>query len=75
MFSHDAVIDACLALGSDVRYLAVHGEGLLRSRERAGSAGASAGESDKYEELLVNPSLLTLVRQRETPIVVGFAMS
>lgn len=27
-------------------------------------AGASASESDRYEELLVNPTMLTLVRQR-----------
>src|SRR4029453_13333074 len=64
MLSHDAVIDGCLALGPEVRYVAVYRDGLLRSRERPGLAGASGGESDKYEELLVNPALLTLVRQR-----------
>lgn len=64
MISHDAVIEGCLALGPDVRYVAVYRDGLLRSRERAGLAGASSGESDKYEELLVNPAVLTLVQQR-----------
>lgn len=64
MLSHDAVIDRCLALSPDVRYVAVYRDELLRYRERPGLAGASAGESDKYEELLVNPSVLTLVRQR-----------
>lgn len=33
-------------------------------RQRAGLANASALESDRYEELLVNPTLLTLVGQR-----------
>jgi hypothetical protein len=47
-----------------VRYVAVYRDGSLRTRERAGLAGASAAESDRYEELLVNPTLLTLARQR-----------
>lgn len=64
MLSHDALIDRCLDLSPDVRYVAVYRDGVLRSRERAGVAGASATESDRYEELLVNPTLLTLVRQR-----------
>jgi hypothetical protein len=64
MVSHEALIESCLALSPDVRYVAVYRDGLLRSRERAGLEGASASESDKYEELLVNPSVLTLVRQR-----------
>lgn len=53
------------ALGSDVRYVAVYpgsGEPALWSRD--GLAGASAAESDRFEELLVNPTLLTLARQR-----------
>jgi hypothetical protein len=32
--------------------------------ERPDLANASASESDKYEELIVNPAVLTLVRQR-----------
>lgn len=64
MLSHDAIIDRCVALSPDVRYVAVYRDELLRYRERPGLAGASAGESDNYEELLVNPSVLTLVRQR-----------
>ena len=64
MVSHEALIDSCLALSPNVRYVAVYRDGLLRSRERVGLEGASASESDKYEELLVNPSVLTLVRQR-----------
>ncbi len=64
MLSHDALIDRCLELGPDVRYVAVYRDGILRSRERAGVAGASESESDRYEELLVNPAVLTLVRQR-----------
>ena len=64
MLGPDALIDRCLDFSPDVRYVAVYRDGVLRSRERAGVAGASATESDRYEELLVNPTLLTLVRQR-----------
>ena len=64
MLSHDALIEQCLALSPDVRYVAVYRDGVLQSRERSGLAGASATESDRYEELLVNPTALTLVRQR-----------
>jgi hypothetical protein len=64
MLSHDVLIDRCLELSPDVRYVAVYRDGVLQSRERARVAGASATESDRYEELLVNPAVLTLVRQR-----------
>ena len=60
MSLHDAVFAASPA----VRYVAVYRNGSLSSRQRAGIAGASAGESDKYEELIVNPTLITLLRQR-----------
>lgn len=33
-------------------------------RERPDLADASSSESDRYEELLVNPTLITLARQR-----------
>jgi hypothetical protein len=64
MLSHSELIDRCFTLGPDVRYVAVYIDDVLQSRERTGLAGASAPESDRYEELLVNPAVLTLVRQR-----------
>ena len=36
----------------------------MQLTQRADLAGASSSESDRYEELLVNPTLLTLARQR-----------
>ena len=47
-----------------MRYVAVYTRGELRMRQREGLADPSASESDRYEELLVNPTLLTLARQR-----------
>ena len=66
MTSRDAteLITALLALSPDVRYVAVSRGGAVEMRQRAGLANASALESDRYEELLVNPTLLTLVGQR-----------
>ncbi len=55
---------AILALSPDIRYVAVARGGALEMRQRAGLANASALESDRYEDLLVNPTLLTLVGQR-----------
>jgi hypothetical protein len=58
------LIDAIHALSPEIRYVAVYRGGELASRSKAGLAAESSGESDKYEELIVNPTLLTLVRQR-----------
>jgi hypothetical protein len=60
----DDLIERVLALTSEVRYVAAYIDGQLRSSQRPGLAEASASESDKYEELIVNPTLLTLTRQR-----------
>jgi hypothetical protein len=58
------LLTAILALSPDIRYVALSRGGALEMRQRAGLANASALESDRYEELLVNPTLLTLVGQR-----------
>lgn len=58
------LFEAVPGLDPAIRYVALYDGRELVSFQRAGIAGASAGESDKYEELIVNPTLLTLVRQR-----------
>ncbi len=60
----ERLIERCFAADASVRYVAVYLDGELRMRQRAGLAGASTRESDRYEELLVNPTLLTLATQR-----------
>lgn len=47
-----------------VRYVATYIDGRLTMDQRPGIAHASESESDKYEELIVNPTLLTLIQQR-----------
>ena len=58
------LIKQIFAVSSHIRYVAVYRNGQLRSSQRQDLAQASASESDKYEELIVNPTLLTLTRQR-----------
>jgi hypothetical protein len=58
------LIEDIVSLSVDIRYVAVYLNGELMTVSRPGAAAASSSESDKYEELIVNPTLLTLVKQR-----------
>ena len=58
------IIDRIFAVSPTVRYVALYRGGTLTSQQRQDLSAASASESDAYEELLVNPTLLTLVKQR-----------
>jgi hypothetical protein len=58
------MFDAVFAVSPAIRYVAVGRGQDVRLRERPDLANASSGESDRYEELLVNPTLITLARQR-----------
>jgi len=57
-------IDRIFTLSEAVRYVALYRGGKLISRQRSTLSGASSSESDRYEELFVNPTLLKLVTQR-----------
>lgn len=57
-------LDAVFALSDEVRYVALYHHGDLAFRQRDDLAGASEGESDKYEELILNPTLLKAAAQR-----------
>lgn len=58
------MIDSIFGLSDSIRYVAVYRNGQLQSKSRSGTLGASSSESDRYEELLVNPTLLKLASQR-----------
>ena len=51
----DGLIDALFDLTPTVRYVAIYKHGQLSLRQRPELSLASAPESDRYEELLVNP--------------------
>ncbi|MFN6962602.1 MAG: hypothetical protein ACK4S4_02430 [Pyrinomonadaceae bacterium] len=52
------------AIDSKVRYVAIYDNGELSLNQREGIADASSSESDKYEELIVNPTILKIATQR-----------
>ena len=56
--------DGILALGPHVRYVAFGSGQEIEMRPRADIRDGSSSESDFFEELLVNPTLLALARQR-----------
>ena len=59
-----AAVQRILKLSPDVRYVAIYRHGRLASASRPDLTNPSSSESDKYEELIVNPTLLKLLTQR-----------
>lgn len=51
-------------LSEKIRYVAIYKNGELISSSKQDLQNTSSSESDKYEELIVNPTLLTLATQR-----------
>jgi hypothetical protein len=58
------LIEQIFGLSPSIRYVAVRRGREVVFQQREGLGGASSSESDRYEELLVNPTLLTLARER-----------
>jgi hypothetical protein len=58
------LIENIFAIAPEIRYVATYLDGVLASAQRPDLGSASSSESDKYEELIVNPTLLKLVTQR-----------
>jgi len=58
------LIEDIFSLSENIRYAAIYINSELVGSSKSGTAGASSSESDKYEELIVNPTILTLVKQR-----------
>jgi hypothetical protein len=58
------MVNAIFALSKDVRYVAIYRDGHLETKSKEDTLGASSSDSDRYEELLVNPTLITLATQR-----------
>ena len=58
------MINKIFSLSLNIRYVAIYRDGKLETRSKEGTVDASGSESDRYEELLVNPTLLTLAAQR-----------
>ena len=59
-----ALREAIFGLGPHIRYVALGNGQHVETRQRDGIVDASDAGSDFFEELLVNPTLLTLASQR-----------
>ena len=58
------MIKDVFSISPSIRYVAAYRDGQLTSQSKANTIAASSSESDRYEELLVNPTLLKLASQR-----------
>lgn len=57
-------INQLLAASPEIRYAAIYEDEVLVSDTKSYVENGSSVESDRYEELIVNPTLLTLLTQR-----------
>jgi hypothetical protein len=64
MKSKEKLINEVFEISNHIRYLAVYDSDGLFMKQRSDINNVSSGESDKYEELLVNPVLIKLASQR-----------
>ena len=64
MQPHERLVEACFAASPQVRYVAAYLDGQVGLRSRADVQLLGSNESDQYEELIVNPTLIKLLTQR-----------
>jgi len=60
----EQIIKQVFLISEDIRYTALYLNEILTSQQKEGFVNTSSGESDKYEELFVNPTLLKITQQR-----------
>ena len=60
----DTVITSLFREFNEIRYAALYIEDELVFKQKEKTDDSSSGETDRYEELLVNPILLKLASQR-----------
>ncbi|MGI9543814.1 MAG: hypothetical protein ACR2MX_11175 [Cyclobacteriaceae bacterium] len=61
----EAIIQELLAFSNQIRYVAIYHNNELKLRQKEEILeNSSSKQTDRFEELLVNPTLLTLTSQR-----------
>lgn len=60
----ELISERVFSLSDDIRSVAVLYRGELASVSRPDPGGTNEWDSDRYEEIIVNPTLITLLRQR-----------
>ena len=63
-FIAEQLSEQVFSMSDDIRYVAVYYRGKLGSVSKPQAGGSSWWDSDRYEEIIVNPTLITLLRQR-----------
>lgn len=58
------LIEKISLISDSIRYVAIYQDNKLESWQRADLNESSSSDSDKYEELLVNPTILKIAKQR-----------
>ena len=64
MTNKNKIIEDLFFFFIDVRYVAIYTDNELVYKQKQQTLDNSSLDTDKYEELLVNPTLLTTARQR-----------
>lgn len=64
MNNTNQIIDDLFNFLLEIRYVAIYQNDELTFKQRKQTSDSSSSDSDKFEELLVNPTLLTIARQR-----------
>jgi hypothetical protein len=64
MNNTNQIIDDHFNFLLEIRYVAIYQNDELTFKQRKQTSDSSSSDTDKYEELLVNPTLLTIARQR-----------
>src|SRR5258705_4933658 len=64
MEKKEKLLTEALEISEHIRYIAVYDNDELSIKQRSDIHNVSSNESDKYEELLVNPTLIKLASQR-----------
>jgi hypothetical protein len=64
MKDKEKLLNEALEISEHIRYIAVYDNDGLSMKQRSDIDNVSSNESDKYEELLVNPVLIKLASQR-----------
>jgi len=64
MNDKEKLINEAFEISEHIRYIAVYDNDGLSMKQRSNINNVSSNESDKYEELLVNPVLIKLASQR-----------
>ena len=64
MNNTNQIIDDLFNFLLEIRYVAIYQNVELTFKQRKQTSDSSSSDTDEYEELLVNPTLLTIARQR-----------